>query len=209
MRARIVDNIEELDRYKYCGHSVIIGREKAEWQNTGEVLGMFGDHTGPARRLYKSFVAKSITEGKRQDLTGGGLLRSVGGWEEVRTLRKEQVYQRNDERILGDGDFVGKVLASSEEAMERRHVLRAKGIDLDRLTMKVCKIFGVKAEEIWSPGRFRKIVEARSVLCYWAVREMGVSMTMLSRKMDISVAAISGSVIRGQKIVAAKGLRII
>jgi len=63
------------------------------------------------------------------------------------------------------------------------------------------KIFWVKAEEILSPGRFKKIVEARSVLCYWAMREIGVSMTMLSRKMGISVAAISGSVIRGQKIV--------
>ena len=28
------------------------------------------------------------------------------------------VYQRSDERILGDGDFVGRVLASAEEAME-------------------------------------------------------------------------------------------
>jgi putative transposase len=73
----------------------------------------------------------------------------------------------------------------------------------------VCKIFGVKAEEIWSPGRFRRIVEARSVLCYWAVREMGASMTMLSRKMGVSVAAISGSVIRGQTIVEEKGLKII
>jgi len=209
IRARIVDNLEELDKYKYCGHSVITGLENAEWQDIKEVLGMFGSHTGPARRSYRSFVGKAITEGKRQDLTGGGLLRSAGGWEGVKALRKEQVYQRNDERILGDGDFVGKVLASAEEAMERRHALHARGIDLDRLTNKVSKIFGVKAEEIWFPGRFRRIVEARSVLCYWAVREIGVSMTMLSRKMGISVAAISGSVIRGQKIVEEKGLKII
>jgi putative transposase len=209
IRARIVDNLEELNKYDYCGHSVIIGRKKAEWQDIQEVLGMFGDHIGSARRSYRSFVGKGISEGKRQDLTGGGLLRSAGGWEGVKALREEQVYQRNDERILGDGDFVGQVLASAEEDMERRYMLRVKGIDLDRLTTKVSKIFRVKDEEIWSPGRFRKIVEARSVLCYWAVREIGVSMTMLSRKIGISVAAISGSVIRGQKIVEEKGLKII
>jgi putative transposase len=209
IRAGIVDSLEELDRYEYSGHSVIMGKKKAEWQDTQEVLAMFGEHVGPARRSYRSFVGKAITEGKRQDLTGGGLLRSAGGWEGVKALRKEQVYQKNDERILGDGNFVGQVLASAEEAMERRYVLRVKGIDLDRLTIKVCKIFGAKAEEIWLPGRFRRIVEARSVLCYWAVREMGVSMTMLSGKMGVSVAAISGSVIRGQTIVEEKRLKII
>lgn len=209
IRARIVDNLDELDKYKYCGHSVIVGRKEAGWQDMQEVLGMFGDRVGSARRSYRTFMGKGIAEGKRQDLTGGGLLRSAGGWEGVKALRKDRVYQKNDERILGDGNFVGQVLASAEEAMERRYALRSKGIDLDRLTIKASKIFGVKAEEIWLPGRFRKIVEARSVLCYWAVRGMGISMTMLSRKMGISVAAISGSVIRGQKIVEEKGLEII
>jgi len=41
----------------------------------------------------------------------------------VKALREEKVYQRNDERILGDGEFVGRLLASAEEAMERRYAL--------------------------------------------------------------------------------------
>jgi putative transposase len=92
-------------------------------------------------------------------------------------------------------------MLSAEEAMERRYKLRAEGVDLERLTARVSKIYGINAKEIWSPGKFRRIVEARSVLCYWAVRELGVSMTMLSREMGLSVAAISGSVVRGQKII--------
>jgi len=47
------------------------------------------------------------------------------------------------------------------------------------------------------------------VLCFWAVREIGVFMMMLSWKIGISIAAICGSVIRGQKIVEEKGLEII
>lgn len=39
------------------------------------------------------------------------------GWEGVRALREEKVYQRDDERMLGDGDFVEHVLASAQEAM--------------------------------------------------------------------------------------------
>ena len=210
LRAKIVDSLEELDRYKYSGHSVVLGRnKKAEWQNTEEVTGMFGDYLSAARRSYRSFIKKGIAEGKRQDLSGGGLLRSAGGWEGVKALREEKVYQKNDERILGDSNFVEQVMSSAEEAMERKYKLSAEGVNLDSLTNRVSKIFGVKEKEIWSPGKFRRIVEARSVLCYWAVRELGVSMTMLSREIGISVAAISGSVIRGQKITEVKGLTII
>ena len=210
LRAKIVDSLEELDRYKYSGHSIVLGRnKKAEWQNTEEVTGMFGDYLSAARRSYRSFIKKGITEGKRQDLSGGGLLRSAGGWEGVKALREEKVYQKNDERILGDSNFVEQVMSSADEAMERKYKLSAEGVNLDSLTNRVSKIFGVKEKEIWSPGKFRRMVEARSVLCYWAVRELGVSMTMLSREIGISVAAISGSVIRGQKITEVKGLTII
>ena len=105
-------------------------------------------------------------------------------------------------------NFVEQVLLSAEDAMERIYKLRAEGMDLDKLTTRVSKAFDVKAEEILSPGKFRRIVEARSVLCYWAVKELGISMTMLSGEIGISVAAVSGSVIRGQKIAEVKGLSI-
>jgi len=120
IRAGLVGDLDELGGYAYCGHGVVMGKVKKPWQDTGSVLGMFGEKLGAARRAYRAFVEEGIAQGKRQDLTGGGLLRSAGGWEGVKALREEKVYQRNDERILGDGDFVGRVLASAEEAMEKR-----------------------------------------------------------------------------------------
>jgi len=62
---------------------------------------MFGENIGAARRAYRTFVKNGIARGRRVDLTGGGLLRSAGGWEGVKLLREEKVYQKNDERILG------------------------------------------------------------------------------------------------------------
>ena len=100
-------DLNELARYPYCGHSVIMGKMKRPWQDTEGVLGMFANKLGAARRAYRLFVEKGIGEGRRQDLTGGGLLRSAGGWEGVKALREEKVYQRNDERILGDGKSWG------------------------------------------------------------------------------------------------------
>ncbi len=35
------------------------------------------------------FVEKGISMGRRKDLTGGGLIRSLGGWAVVKSMRKE------------------------------------------------------------------------------------------------------------------------
>jgi hypothetical protein len=83
-----------------------MGKIKHDWQDTQWVLEMFSQNKVSSRRLYEGFVEKGIDLGKRYDLTGGGLIRSTGGWEAVKALKKEKVFQRNDERILGDGDFV-------------------------------------------------------------------------------------------------------
>ena len=200
IRAGIIRDLNELDAYLYSGHSVVMGKVKHGWQNTQEVLGMFGGRLGPARRSYRNFVKKGVAEGKRHDLTGGGLLRSAGGWEGVKALREEKVYQRNDERILGDGDFVGRVLASAEEDMERRYAIRARGIDLDSVAAKVSEVLKMKTKDIWAKGKYQRIVDARSLLCYWAVRELGMPMSNLSIKLGISIPSVSVSVRRGQRI---------
>ena len=46
------------------------------------------------------------------------------------------------------------------------------------------------------PEGYRHIVEARSLLCYWAVRELGITMSSLARKLNVSVPAVSKSAIR-------------
>ncbi len=54
---------------------------------TGYVLKSFGQSVRQARRAYESFVAQGIKHGRRPDLVGDGLLRSVGGWAELKEFR--------------------------------------------------------------------------------------------------------------------------
>ena len=206
IRAKVVKDLEELSRYPYCGHGVLLEKEKNPWQDTESVLGMFSEKVGAAKRAYRIFVASGIAEGKRWDLSGGGLVRSAGGWEGVKALREGKVYQKNDDRILGNGDFVGRVLASAQEAMEKRYALQSRGLDLDRVASRVAEVLGLKPEEVWTEGKYQRIVEARSLLCYWAVRELGVTMSFLARRLRISVPAVSLSVTRGRRIAETKGI---
>ena len=65
--------------------------------------------------------------------------------------RKSRIYatgslHQNDVRILGDGDFVGGVLASAEEDMEKRYALRSRGYNLESVTSRVSEVLGFKTE---------------------------------------------------------------
>ena len=62
---------------------------------------------------------------------------------------------------------------------------------------------------MWSAGKYRKIVQARSLLCYWAVRELGESMTSMSRRLGLSITAVSQSVLRGELLVKQNNLLLV
>ena len=99
--------------------------------------------------------------------------------------------------------------------MEKRYALRSAGLGLDGIASRVSEVLGVKPEEVWAAGKYRRIVEARrgekffALLCYWAVRELGVSMSSLARKLGISIPSVSDSVTRGQRIADAKGFSLL
>jgi len=209
IRAKMVDNIEALDRYPYSGHSGVMGKIERQWQDVSGVLELFGDRNGTARRRYRAFVEKGALEGRRPELVGGGLIRSSGGWETVKAMRRAKLFEKSDERILGNGDFVEAALAASNEQMKRKYYLRAKGIDLETVACRVSELTGIDKSEIFLPGKEQNRVKARSLFCYWAVRELGVSMSELSRRMGISVAGVSLSVKRGEKTADEAGFYLV
>ena len=87
VRAGIVSGLKELNKYPYCGHSVLMGTKKRPWQDVDYVLGYFGRTVHRARKAYLGYVEAGLEQGRRDELTGGGLIRSLGGWSEVKRLR--------------------------------------------------------------------------------------------------------------------------
>ena len=121
-------------------------------------------------------------------------------------FRKRQHRLKGDERILGDSDFVRNVLAECDEAYERKYRLRAKGLDVSKLAQIVADMFELEPDKLFSSERYRTVVVARSVFCYWTVRELGETATALARRMGLTQPAVSISVKRGEQIVKGKNL---
>jgi putative transposase len=64
----------------------------------------------------------------------------------------------------------------------------------------VAEIYGIEVEDIFLKGKQQKRVKARSLLCFWAVRELGISLTELARRLGSSVPGVGYSVLRGEEI---------
>jgi putative transposase len=149
IRVGIIDSIVELDRFPYCGHGALAGTMKYEWQNTDGVLRLFSDNLTDARKQYRQFVEKGLAMGRRYDLTGGGLIRSIGGWSQVVAMRHQNVFHKSDERILGDGEFVSQVLVKAQEQMDRRY----RGVHTEIVIERVCEVLNVKKQDVFAPGK--------------------------------------------------------
>ena len=100
LRAGLVKNLVELGSYPYSGHSVLMGKMKRDWQNRNHVLRYFGTTERHAKHQYLSFVAEGAKGGRKPELVGGGLLRSVGGWKRLKELRGSGEKVRADPNLF-------------------------------------------------------------------------------------------------------------
>lgn len=208
LRAGLVADEIQLARFSYSGHSRILGKVKNDFQDVDKILGLFGGHRKHAMRQYAQFVGRGVSEGSKPELVGGGLIRSVGGWKELSGLRRMKVHFKSDERILGGSDFVDTVLSSAAEAMARRYRLKAEGYTFEYIVKRVAGIFDISNRLLMTPGKRPQYVKARSVLAYWAVHELGMSVTEAGLRLSLSQSAASRAVQRGRNIAETMELKL-
>lgn len=195
LRAGIVKNLGELDRYPYSGHSALVGRCPRDWQETGEILGRFGARRRQAVERYRLFVREGVSQGRRPELTGGGLVRSAGGWEAVGLLRRGREAYQSDERVLGSSSFVGEILRRAE----RQEGGRGKRVDFSVLARRIGRGMGVSAEALSGGGRGEAVSRARAVLCYVWVRRLGRSGRDLARRLGVTAQAVYAAASRVER----------
>ncbi len=120
-------------------------------------------------------MRKGAGLGRRPELVGGGLTRSLGGWSEVLAFRKRGEKQVSDTRILGDSQFVQEVTSDLDDLVKRNLRLSGRQIDVATLAKRVCKKHDISVGELRSGSRRREIIEDRGIVSWIVVRELGCS----------------------------------
>jgi len=196
LRAKVVDSITKLDRYRWCGHSAILGRLKNDWQDKEYVLKWFGEKEGEAKRAYRRFVKNGMDQGHRPDLIGGGLIRSQGGWAAVKDMIRQGIREKSDERILGSGEFVQQLIRQSDERRKKQFY----GRDNQKIAMdyirRECKAEEVDIKALKAGSRRRKISNVRARLIEKLVNEFGWSLAETGRQLGVSSSAVAKTLIR-------------
>ena len=208
LRAGVVSDLDELGKFAYSGDAAILGRYRHPFQDVDTILGLFDRNVAAARKKYSAYVQKGIERGHRPELIGGGLIRSAGGWAAVKGLRRTNARLKGDERILGDNHFVNAVLEAAQEQLERKYRLATRGFDFEKVVQRVAAVFGIEVEQVLAAGKHPPTVKARSVLCYWAVRELGMNGTDIAEKLGCSQSSVSKSAKRGEAIASEHNLKL-
>jgi hypothetical protein len=166
-----------------------MGNLELAGQRTDEVLSRFGRRKTKALGAYRQFVADGIALGKRSELTGGGLRRSG-------SVEAEKI-EPFDERILGGGEFVESIRGELSEPRPEGPIL-----SLDELISRIAALSNVEPETLFRRTRIAGVAEARSLVCFVAVREMGYSGADVARVLKMSRAGVTLTVARGAELLA-------
>jgi len=191
LRGKMVKSLPKLERYRWSGHGALMGKVQNDWQNRDYVLRWFGQKDGAAKKAYSYYVAKGIDQGRRPELVGGGLIRSLGGWSAVKALRRTGDRELSDDRILGGGEFVDRIIKEAEARIK----YQLPGIDhsekIDKFILKICKNEKVPIEEIQGGSRRRKASKVRARIAMGLVKTLGVTLAETARLLGVSTSAIS------------------
>jgi REP-associated tyrosine transposase len=198
LRAGLVKDLKELNRNPWSGHSALVGKVEREWQNTEYVLSFFGD-AGNSRKNYSRYVKKGIDQGRRPELVGGGLIRSMGGWSAVLSSRRRGERQVADQRILGDGDFVKQVVSGLDDFVKKNLRLSGQRIDIKALARKISEKYNVSICELRSGGRRNAVVKARRAMSWIGIRELGYSGADVARYLGVTNSCVTRMISTGNK----------
>lgn len=189
LRSGLAESIDALDSYKWGGHAVIMGKESLIGQNIDDVLLMFSTHKKNALKKYRDFVADGIPLGKRDELVGGGLRRHL-------KFTGSQGSESFDERILGSGDFVQRLLQET-----RFSGPATVSVSLEDIFQHVVTFFSIEPSALLQGSKQKQIADARGVLCFIAVRKMGINGALIAKMLNITRSGVVVAARRGEQII--------
>ena len=197
LRAGLVGSLDELDRYPWCGHATLLRQTKHEWQKIDYVLACFGRTEKMGRESYLEFIREQMPLGTQKELTGGGLIRSAGGWFEVLSMRQRGERRFSDERILGSGEFARDILNDAEAREKVFLPLLSRVVEAEAALDRRCKDAGISLESLRSGSRRKECSSVRKELALRFVLELGLSYAETARMLGISASGVNQIVRRG------------
>jgi hypothetical protein len=199
IRAGMVKTLEELDLYSWSGHSAVMGKKECPWMDTDYIMFQFNDTKRKARNAYRRFVQAGIGQGHQPALTGGGLVRSLGGWSQVQSAQRKGQKTEYDERILGSGEFVTSIFKEAEEKQIRQLKIKRSGLTIKGIIEKECKTARISEKELKNGSKRMRVRTVREKIARRGVEELGLTSAEIARNLGVCTSTITRAIVRTER----------
>ena len=99
--------------------------------------------------------------------------------------------QLSDERILGSGAFVERMIGEADEQLKRQFTAAERLNQAKDHFTKTCKAEGISRKELTSGSRRRRISNVRFQLAVELIEKIGLSMAAAALQLVVSTSAVS------------------
>jgi hypothetical protein len=128
---------------------------------------------------------------RESELSGGGLVRSHGGWSKVQSMRKQGLREEGDERILGSGEFVHSLLAEAEASIDNQLPANERLDQVRHDIAEACENAGISVAFFRSGSRSGSLPKLRKSLAIKFTSEYGLSLAETARQLGVTTSAVS------------------
>ena len=191
IRAGYVETLQQLSSYPWSSHAVLMRKIRYDWIDRDYVLQFFGSREGEARNAYLAFLKEEAGIDREKELSGGGLIRSQGGWSKVQSMRKTGTKALSDERILGGDAFVRDMLKEAEDREDAVLSADEQMKLVNEAIAQACRDAGITATFLRSGSKSGALPSLRKQLAEKFVYEYGVSLAETARQLGVTTNAVS------------------
>ena len=164
VRAKMVKNPEN---YPWSSHKAYLGSGLFEWLTTDWLLSRFSKQNRTARKEYADFISKGRGEKKRKEFYTGSY----------------------DGRILGDEDFVQRMIGKTKAVANHSD-------SLDNIIQLICDQYEINPDLLFHGGRNRNISEARSMIALFVRESEHLKLTEFANKLNRDLSGLSQAATR-------------
>jgi len=192
LAAGLVDSLEALERYPWCGHPALVGRRTPlAFESIEASLSLFADDEAVARRCLRASMASRTSE-------------PTSTARPCRGYRREMPICPSPARHEppSPGEYRGR--AKHIEVQAGRDV----PITVAELITEAARVFEVSRNEVCSPCQRRAAARARATVAHLAVEELGLPGKAVAAALRVSPSAVSHALRRGRAVVEEQQIRL-
>jgi len=197
-RAGLCKTIEELDQFKDCTHSAIMGNSHFSNLNIDQILKLYSSDGVVDPKI---FYRKTIRQMMEKCDSFQAFLKMLKASNDDRQSMFEPGYW-----VIGSPKFTKDALKKDEEKRIRMANYKRYGWDHDRLAEYVFSRFPVSLVDIKRRGRKDALSDARKLYCYFAVTILEMTTLSTAAILNVTSTAVCRLARLGKRVAEKKGI---